>query len=414
MSRPEEMSAATARRTVLAAQGFTDRPHNRVTMRTLDRALVRTGVLQIDSVNVLQRAHYLPLFSRLGPYDTTLLHRAAEKRPRRLVEYWAHVAAYMPVELWPTMQHRMRRYRDRGHAWGGDKGRPEIADDLLREVATRGAVTARDLDPATQRSRDNWGWNWSETKYALEYLFLAGELTVARRNTAFERVYDLPERVLPRAVLDLPELDPAEAARALLRRAAASSGVATEASLRDYYRMGVAETRTAVHELVEEGTLEPVTVQGWRRPAYRHTAATTPRSIRASALLSPFDPLVWERARTEDLFGFRYRIEIYVPAHKRVHGYYVLPFLLDDAIVARVDLKADRATGRLLVRSAWAEPGAPRDRVAAALAEQLWSAAGWLGLDTVEVEPKGDLAGVLAGVVDRAVPGSGGVEPAAV
>ncbi|MGH1563396.1 winged helix-turn-helix domain-containing protein [Mumia sp. DW29H23] len=414
MSRPQEMSAAAARRTVLAAQGFTDRPHSRVTLRTLDRALTRTGVLQIDSVNVLQRAHYLPLFSRLGPYDTALLHRAAEKRPRRLVEYWAHVAAYMPVELWPTMQHRMRHYRDSGHAWGGRKGRPAIADDLLHEVAARGAVTARDLDPATDRSRDNWGWNWSETKFALEYLFLAGELAVARRNGAFERVYDLPERVLPKAVLDVPEPDPADAARELVRRAALSSGVASEASLRDYYRMSVAATRTAVRELVEEGTLEPVQVQGWRRPAYRHTAATTPRRVRTAALLSPFDPLVWERARTEDLFGFRYRIEIYVPAHKRVHGYYVLPFLLDDAIVARVDLKADRATRRLLVRAAWAEPGVAVDRVAVALAEQLWSAAGWLDLDAVEVEPRGDLADALAGVVDDVLPGGGGTAPAAV
>ncbi|WP_370615884.1 winged helix-turn-helix domain-containing protein [Mumia sp. Pv 4-285] len=399
MSRPQEMSAAAARRTVLAAQGFADRPHRRTTARSLDRAVSRTGVLQIDSVNVLQRAHYLPLFSRLGPYDTQLLHRAAERSPRRLVEYWAHVAAYMPVELWPTMQHRMRHYRDNGHAWGGRAGRPDVADALLAEVTRRGAVTARDLDPATERSRENWGWNWSETKFALEYLFLAGELAVARRNGAFERVYDLPERVLPMAVLDAPEPDPAEAARELVRRAAASTGVATLASLRDYYRMDLAPTRTAVAELVEDGTLEEVRVEGWARPAYRHVAATTPREIRAAALLSPFDPLVWERARTEELFGFRYRIEIYVPAHKRVHGYYVLPCLLDEAIVARVDLKADRPSGRLLVRAAWAEPGRPVEAVAAALAKQLWAVAGWTSLDTVEIEPRGDLAPALASAV---------------
>lgn len=399
MTRVQEMAAATARRTVLAAQGFNDRPHARVTMRTLDRALTRTGVLQIDSVNVLQRAHYLPLFSRLGPYDTALLHRAAERRPRRLVEYWAHVAAYMPVELWPAMQHRMRGYRERGHAWTGESGRPALADPLLLEVERRGAVTARDLDPATGRPRDQWGWNWSETKQALEYLFLSGELAVARRNSAFERVYDLPQRVLPAHVLDAPDLAPDEAARMLVRRAAASSGVATEASLRDYYRMGVRETREAVRALVEEGTLEPVRVEGWRHVAYRYAGAAVPRRIRTAALLSPFDPLVWERARTEDLFGFRYRIEIYVPAPKRVYGYYVLPFLLDDALVARVDLKADRATGRLLVRSAWAEPAVDREHVAEALAEQLWAAAGWLGLDDVEVEPHGDLAGALAAAV---------------
>ncbi len=399
MTRVQEMAAATARRTVLAAQGFNDRPHARVTMRSLDRALTRTGVLQIDSVNVLQRAHYLPLFSRLGPYDTALLHRAAERRPRRLVEYWAHVAAYMPVELWPAMQHRMRGYRERGHAWTGEPGRPALADPLLLEVERRGAVTARDLDPATDRPRDQWGWNWSETKKVLEYLFLSGELAVARRNGAFERVYDLPERVLPAHVLEAHAPAPDEAARTLVRRAAASSGVATEASLRDYYRMGLNETREAVRDLVDEGTLAPVRVEGWRRVAYRYAGAAVPRRIRTAALLSPFDPLVWERARTEDLFGFRYRIEIYVPAHKRVHGYYVLPFLLDEAIVARVDLKADRATGRLLVRSAWAEPAVDREQVAEALAEQLWLAAGWLGLVDVEVGPQGDLAGPLAAAV---------------
>ncbi len=409
------MAASTARRTVLAAQGFNDPAHTKVTMRTLDRALTRTGVLQIDSVNVMQRAHYLPLFSRLGPYDTALLHRAAEKRPRRLVEYWAHVAAYMPVELWPAMRHRMLGYRERGHAWSGEAGRPALADALLVEVERSGAATARELDPATGRPRDQWGWNWSETKKALEYLFLSGELAVARRNGAFERVYDLPERVLPAAVLDAPDLDAPEAARTLVRRAAISSGVATEASLRDYFRMGARETRAAVHELVEEGALEPVRVEGWQRLAYRHVAAATPRRIRTAALLSPFDPLVWERARTEDLFGFRYRIEIYVPAHKRVHGYYVLPFLLDDAIVARVDLKADRATGRLLARAAWAEPGVDTGRVAAALAEQLWAAARWLGLDALEVEPRGDLAPALAAAVPAAVPAAVSVpDPSAV
>lgn len=404
MTHPQDMTAATARRTVLASQGFNDRPHARVTMRSLDRALTRTGVLQIDSVNVLQRAHYLPLFSRLGPYDTALLHRAADRPPRRLVEYWAHVAAYMPVELWPAMRHRMAAYRDKGHAWSGGTGRPPLADALLAEVERRGAVTARELDPATDRPRDQWGWNWSETKKALEYLFLAGELAVARRNGAFERVYDTPERVLPAAVLDTPEPDVREASRILVRRAAVSTGVATEASLRDYFRMGVRETRGAVQELVEEGTLEPVRVEGWQRLAYRHVDAPAPRRIRTAALLSPFDPLVWERVRTEDLFGFRYRIEIYVPAHKRVHGYYVLPFLLDESIVARVDLKADRATGRLLVRAAWAEPAVDTERVATALAAQLWAAAGWLGLEAVEVEPRGDLAAPLAASIAAAVP----------
>ncbi|KHL16408.1 hypothetical protein CLV56_2796 [Mumia flava] len=402
MTAARPLSAATARRVALAAQGFADPPHRKVTARTIDRAVARTGVLQIDSVNVLQRAHYLPLFSRVGPYDPDLLHTAAERSPRCLVEYWAHVAAYMPVDLWPVMRHRMDEYRRDGHAWSGGAGRPAVADDLLARVRDRGPVTSRDLEEATgARSKEHWGWNWSLTKRALEYLFLSGEIAVVRRNQAFERVFDVAERVVPARWWEAPALSEAEAGRALVRRAAASHGVATEAQLRDYFRMPVGQTRRAVAELVESGELVEVAVQGWSRPGYLAASARVPRRVRAEALLSPFDPLVWERSRTEGLFGFRYRIEIYVPASRRVHGYYVLPFLLDEALVARVDLKADRPGGRLLVKAAWGESGIDVDRVADRLADHLRALGGWLGLDDVVVEPLGDLSSALAAAVAR-------------
>jgi uncharacterized protein YcaQ len=388
------LSLAQARRVALAAQGFADPPHSSPTMRTLMRTVARTGVLQIDSVNVLQRAHYMPLFSRMGGYDTGLLHRASGTAPRRLVEYWAHVAAFMPTELWPVMQHRMRSYRDSGHEWSGMRHRPQLVESLLAEVRAEGAKTSRDLDDGLPRVRENWGWNWSETKKALEYLFFAGELAVARRNSAFERVYDLPERVLPRAVLDLPEPTVEEAHRELVRRAARSHGIATERSLADYYRMRPAAARPAVRALVAAGELLPVSVEGWAATAYLHRDARVPRRVDACTLLSPFDPVVWERDRTEAMFGFRYRIEIYVPEQRRVHGYYVLPFLLGDRLVARVDLKADRVRRVLLVRSAYAEDHAPPE-TAAGLAAELRLMATWLDLDAVEVAERGDLAPAL-------------------
>ena len=396
----ESLSLDQARRIALAAQGFLDPPHTPPTLRTLARTVARTGVLQIDSVNVLQRAHYMPLLSRMGPYDPDLLHRATGRAPRRLVEYWAHVAAFMPVELWPYMRHRMRRYQDEGHEWAGMRHRPELVDSLLRTVREEGPKTSRDLDDGLPRVRDGWGWNWSETKKALEYLFFAGELAVSHRNSAFERVYDLPGRVLPRAVLEHPEPTPEEAHVELVRRAAASHGVASERCLADYYRMSGAATRAAIRTLVESGELLPVTVEGWRRPAYLHRDARIPRRVDACALLSPFDPVVWERERTEALFGFRYRIEIYVPAPLRRHGYYVLPFLLGDRLVARVDLKADRVSGTLVVRGAYAETAAPAetpDRLASALEEL----AGWLQLSRVEVVPNGDLSQRLGQALTR-------------
>jgi uncharacterized protein YcaQ len=396
--RVPTLSRAQARRIALVAQGFRDPRHTVPTMRTFNRTLARTAVLQIDSVNVLQRAHYMPLFSRMGPYDVGLLHRAAERAPRRIVEYWAHVAAFMPVDLWPAMQHRMRRYGAHGHAWMGLPERRELVSSLLAEIADRGASTSRDLDEGLPRTRQHWGWNWSDTKKALEYLFLAGQLAVAGRNQHFERLYDLPERVLPAAVLATPTPSPEEAARELVRRAAAAHGVGTEPCLRDYFRMEPGSARTAVHELVEAGELLPVRIEGWPRPAYLHRDAALPRKVHARALLSPFDPVVWERSRTEHLFDFRYRIEIYVPAPKRVHGYYVLPFLLGDRIVGRVDLKADRRDRTLRVLGSFAEPAAPDD-TAVELAAELRALADWLGLDHVDVTPNGDLASALTAAV---------------
>jgi uncharacterized protein YcaQ len=392
------MSVAQARRTALAAQGFLDKPHAEPTMRTFQRTLERTGVLQVDSVNVLQRAHFMPLYSRMGPYDVDLLRRATEQRPRRVVEYWAHVQAFMPVELWPVMQHRMADYRAKRGKWGFVAANDALEANLLAELADRGASTARDLDEGLPRSKDQWGWNWSETRRMLDYLYTSGQVAIAGRNSQFEIRYDLPERVIPTDVLARPTPTRAEAGLELVRRAARSHGVATVQDLRDYYRMPVADTVAAVATLVEEGELLPVSVAGWKRPAYLHRDARLPRRVSARALLSPFDPVVWERARTEALFDFHYRIEIYVPAEKRVHGYYVLPFLLGDRIAARVDLKADRqfdkGVGRLLVKGAYAEPGAPPE-TAEELSAELRQLSGWLGLGPISIEPRGDLAPAL-------------------
>jgi len=397
--RPLSLSTAQARRIALAAQGFLDTRHAVPTMRTFQRTLERTGVLQVDSVNVLQRAHYMPLYSRMGPYDVDLLRRAAERRPRRVVEYWAHVQAFMPVELWPLMRHRMEAHRAKRGKWGIVEEDPDLEKNLIDEVRARGASTARDLDDGLPRTKEHWGWNWSSTRRMLDYLYTVGDLAIAGRNSQFEVLYDLPERVLPAHVLARETPSPAEANRELVRRAARSHGVATAQCLRDYYRMGVEDAAPAIAELVEEGELLPVTIDGWKRPAYLHRDARRPRRTHARALLSPFDPLVWERERTERLFDFRYRIEIYVPAHKRVHGYYVLPFLLGDRIVGRVDLKADRQAGRLRVQAAYAEPEAPPE-TAEELAAELRQLADWLVLpEPVTVEPRGDLAPALAALV---------------
>ena len=396
----ESLSRAQARRVALAAQGFCDPPHRVPTLRTLDRAVARTGVLQVDSVNVLARAHLMPLYARMGPYDVDLLRRASSgQRQRRLVEYWAHVQALMPVELWPLMRHRMDHYAAQRGKWG-IRAEPEVAARVLAAVRERGPVTARHLDQefSGPRSTEQWGWNWSDARRTLDFLYMAGEVAIAGRSTSFEVVYDVPERVLPPHVLEAPVPSQQDAERELVRRAARHLGVATTAALRDYYRMPVAATSRAVADLVDAGELVPVRVEGWERPAWLAADARLPRRVGARTLLSPFDPVVWNRDRAHDLFDFHYRIEIYTPAHKRVHGYYVLPFLLGDQLVARVDLKADRARGVLQVRAAYAEEHAPAP-AAEALAAELRRLAGWLGLDAVEVEPRGDLAPALVGLV---------------
>ncbi|WGY03494.1 crosslink repair DNA glycosylase YcaQ family protein [Nocardioides sp. QY071] len=400
MPTTQSLSLAQARRIALAAQGFLDPAHAAPTLRTFDRTLTRTGVLQVDSVNVLQRAHFMPLYSRMGGYDVDLLRRAASGRNRRVVEYWAHVQAFMPVDLWPAMRHRMDDYRAKRGKWFTVEEGDGLEAALLAEITERGASTARELDDGLPRTKDHWGWNWSRTRRMLDYLYMTGELAIAGRNSQFEIRYDLPDRVLPASVLDAPAMTRAEAHVELVRRAARSHGVGSANCLADYYRIRVGEARLAIDELVAAGELEPVTVQGWKRPAYLHREARLPRRIGARSLLSPFDPVVWERDRAEALFDFFYRIEIYTPAEQRVHGYYVLPFLLGDRIVGRVDLKADRATGRLLVQSAWSEPHAPAE-TAGELAAELDRLAGWLGLGEVEVAPKGDLAPALAAELDR-------------
>ena len=399
----EQLSRAQARRIALAAQGFRDPRHSTPTMRTFSRTLSRTGVLQVDSVNVLQRAHYMPLFSRMGPYDIDMLKQASERKPRRMVEYWAHVQAFMPVDLWPVMQHRMEAFR-RSPRWGAWlKTNPGLVDKVLVQVRDEGASTARDLDDGGPRRKVDWGWNWSETRKALDYLYVTGDLAIAGRNAQFEPVYDVAERVLPPAALSAAVPERSEATKELIRRAARSHGVATARCLVDYYRLqyeseGKRAAQDAIEQLVEDGELLPVAIEGWKRPAWLHRDAAQPRKVDARALLSPFDPVVWERERTEQIFGFHYRIEIYVPEAKRQFGYYVLPFLLGDRIVGRVDLKADRQSGSLLVKAAYAEPGAPEE-TAEELATELRDLASWLRLDDMVVHRKGDLAPALSALV---------------
>jgi hypothetical protein len=389
----EHLSLRQARRIALGAQGFADPvPTGRVDARHLRRVLSRTRLLQIDSVNVFARAHHVPAFSRLGAWPTDLLDDLAFRR-RELFEYWGHEASYLPVDLHPLLRWRMARAEALEEGWGGTiqvfRDHPEYVRELLEKVRDLGPVGAGALREAGPRRTGSW-WSWDLAKRGLEYLFWSGRLTTARRTTGFERLYDLTERVLPAEVLARPTPEPPDAQRELVRLAAQAHGVATERDLRDYFRLRPQEGSAAVQALLEEGALQPVRVEGWRDVAYLAPGAA-PRRVRRAALLSPFDPLVWERARTERLWHVDYRIEIYVPADKRVYGYYCLLLLEDEAITARVDLKADRKDRVLRVAAAWAEPDA-RPGTAAALAEELRRAAAWQGLDDVVVERRGDLA----------------------
>jgi uncharacterized protein len=398
--RREQLSKAQARRIALAAQGFgVPRLERPVTIRDVQAVTNRLAQFQIDSINVVTRAQFMPLFSRLGPYDPALLERAVYRPPRRLFEYWGHAASLIDISLQPLLRFRMQPgFRD---VWTGVERVAHENADLIPfvrdEVAARGPISARDLEIAEQRDRSNWGWNWSRVKTVLEWLFYVGEVTSAYRNTQFERVYDLPERVIPRTILALPTPTPQESVTGLIRRAAGALGVASESCLRDYFRTRLDMTRQAIANLIESGELIPVTVEGTGgRPWYLWHQARVPRRISTRALLSPFDSMIFERARVERLFDFSYRIEIYVPGPKRIHGYYVYPFLLDENFVARVDLKADRSRGVLRVNAAWIEPGYDSVDVAAQLASELKVMAEWLGLEAVEVLPRGDFAPALA------------------
>ncbi|GGK90435.1 winged helix-turn-helix domain-containing protein [Mangrovihabitans endophyticus] len=408
MAPPEHLSVAQARRVALASQGFTDPPPGGAAdRRHLRRVLRRLHLIQMDSVNVLQRAHFMPLYSRLGPYDPALLERAAYRGPRELFEFWGHEASLINVELQPLFRWRMSAAMD--YAWGNmtrvARQQPDLVAWVLDEVRERGPITAAQIEHDAPRTKDHWGWNWSVVKQALEWLFYTGQVTAAERTTSFARRYDLPERVLPGAVLDAPTPARQDAIRALVALSARALGVAAEGELRDYFRLPVAGFKQAVAELVEDRVLLPVTVRGWKPPAYLHHEARLPRRVGAATLVSPFDPLIWERARTERLFDLAYRIEIYVPAAQRLHGYYVLPFLLGDRFAARVDLKADRKAGVLRIPAAWVEPGADPEETPEALAAELMRLAGWLGLHTVAPPDRGDLAGPLAAALAGRVAG---------
>ncbi|AHL33025.1 hypothetical protein CD58_09015 [Pseudomonas brassicacearum] len=378
-----------ARRLALAAQGFDGRsPPASVQPSRLNRLIERLGVLQIDSVNALVRSHYLPLFSRLGHYSPDLLDQAAwsQGRRRTLFEYWGHEASLLPMSMYPLMRWRMVR-ASRGEGiyqqlarFGHE--RQDVIRRVLASVREQGALGAGSL--STRQEKAGPWWDWSAEKHALEWLFAAGEVTVAGRR-GFERLYDLPERVFPASVLQQPLPDEAQAQRALLLHAAEALGVATEKDLRDYFRLGPADSRGRLAELEETGELLRCEVQGWKQPAWCRPTAKIPRKVAASALLSPFDSLVWERSRTERLFDFRYRLEIYTPVHKRVYGYYVLPFLHNERIAARVDLRAERALSRLAVHAVHEEePGLDEEGVQA-LAINLRRMADWLGLERVQL-----------------------------
>ena len=393
-----ELTRAQARRMALAAQGFAEkRPSGRVDRRHVRKVFERIGLIQIDSVNVLVRSQELPLFARLGPHPRDVIPKMVADG--ELFEYWAHEASLLPVETHALFRWKMESAEG---MWGGlarlARERPELVERLLREVGERGPLAASDIEGRAGKSGPWWGWD--HTKQALEVLFFTGHVS-ARRRSNFEREYDLAARMLPPGLVEAEPPGEIEAWKELLVRAARAHGVGTAKDLADYYRLNTLRCRPLLETLVEEGRLVHADVEGWKGPVYAHPDATVPRWVRARALLSPFDSLIWERSRTERLFDFRYRLEIYVPAAKRVHGYYVLPFLLADRLVARVDLKADRQASVLRVRGAFGEDPLPSPEVAAELAAELTLLAGWLGLDDVAVSRNGDLAPALVDAFRR-------------
>jgi uncharacterized protein YcaQ len=405
----DSLSLAEARRVAIAAQGFAVRSRRPPTKAAILACVRGLGVVQLDSVNVVCRAHYLPLFARLGAYDRDALDRAAWGAPRELFEYWGHEASLLPVSLAPLFRWRMERAVRGEGIWKMlatfARERRKYVDEVLATVAREGPLRAGDLQrersmagklaklaSGTPRAKSGW-WNLSDGKRALEWLFWTGRVTTSSR-TNFARIYDLTERVLPSGILAIPTPSEANAQRELLRIAARALGIATEDDLADYFRLKRREARPFIDDLVEEGSLRRVAVEGWTSPAF--LAGPIPRRREeVAALLAPFDPLVWYRARAHRLFDFHYRIGIYTPAHERTHGYYVLPFLLGDRLVARVDLKAEREAGILAVRSAHVEPHASPEKIAEPLAAELLRMASWLGLSKVNVARKGKLATAL-------------------
>lgn len=389
MSKPLSLTLKQARRLTLSAQGFAGRSRAAdVKPARLNQLIERLGVVQIDSVTALVRSHYLPLFSRLGEYAPTLLENAAwgARKRRTLFEYWGHEASLMPHALYPLMQWRMKRAAQGQGIYSQlaqfGREQQDVVQRVLATVRERGATGAGALTTRVEKAGP-W-WDWSAEKMALEWLFAAGEVTVAGRR-GFERLYDIPERVLPGDWLNHPDVSETDAQRQLLLHSAAALGVATEKDLRDYFRLDPKDSQARLAELVEAGALVPVAVESWKQPAYSLPGLSIPRAVNASALLSPFDSLIWERARTERLFDFRYRLEIYTPQDKRIYGYYVLPFLHNERLAGRVDLRAERSTGRLLVHAVHEENVGLDDEGVHALARNLLEMARWLGLQEVWV-----------------------------
>jgi uncharacterized protein YcaQ len=399
------LSIGEARRVVLEAQQFLSAGTAPKSGKALADMVRRLGVVQMDSVNVLVRSHYLPVFSRRGSYKSALLERAAYDE-RLLFEYWGHEASLLPIESYPLFRWRMDDARKGVGTWGRLKRYATSHQDLVKaaldQIRERAPLGASELTGAG-KSQGSW-WGWSQGKEVLEWLFWIGDVTTSRRRN-FERLYDLPERVLPESVRNAPVPARDSAQRELMMIGARAMGVATARDLRDYFRLPAKEAASRLTELVEEGKLVPVGVEGWKQQGYLHHEARIPRATKVAdvaALLSPFDSLIWERQRTERLFDFHFRLEIYTPMHKRLHGYYVLPLLLGDRIVGRVDLKSERQSGQLQVKGGSVEAGVTPARVVEPLAAQLRELAAWLGLENyVVMSRRGELMRALKKVQAR-------------
>jgi uncharacterized protein YcaQ len=396
---PDSISPGSARRIALAAQGFGRPRPESVGTRQLNLLIERLGLLQIDSVNVFERSHYLPVFARLGSYDKALLDKLTFVRRGPYTEYLAHVATFIPTVDYPLFGWRRERLREKyGRETWVQENRP-MMDWLLNELAEKGPLPASRFEHEENVRKGPW-WGWSDVKLGLEYLFTWGEVVSAGR-TNFERAYALPEQIIPAPLLNV-EIPKDVAIRELVRRASRALGIGTAKDIADYYRLYIDDTKAALLELAEAGEVHAVRVPGWGAGAYLHAEARIPRRIEATALLSPFDPIVWERTRALAMFGFHYRIEIYTPAPQRKFGYYTLPVLMDEALVGRIDLKSDRQNGVLRVQSAWHEEGAPpgmEERLVPLLRET----AAWQGLGDIEIMDRGDAALTLAAALGTSV-----------